>query len=300
VAVRKRILSLLLVLGCATPSAWAAPPRTLHVQGVPEACPNPRTLALELGRLLPQTRFETGSEGATDSVRIDDWGDSFSVNIGEETKRFEDPERECIERARLAAVFVALVLDPLIVPSLETKSEPPPIDQASAVDLELGPLLWVGAASTSTNLPRAGGVGGRLRLGRSVAVSLGVAGFLPAHLEYENAQVEAVWTPVDLSLRLGQRWGAWELSGELGPIAAWLSIAGQGVQAARSTTRVEVGGRLGASVRFWASGSNAVFVSAHGAFFPRPYRLELAGYGEVGRTPTLWLGTTVGAVIDFD
>jgi hypothetical protein len=92
----------------------------------------------------------------------------------------------------------------------------------------------------------------------------------------------------------------WEVAGELGPVAAWVSLSGQEVPEARAATRLEIGGRLGASLRYWASGSNAVFIASHAAFFPRPYRLQLENLGEVGRTPTLWVGTTIGAVIDFD
>jgi hypothetical protein len=217
-----------------------------------------------------------------------------------------------------------LVLDPLHVPFAETKKEPPPpppppqpsqppeeepherhweppkMGDESSIDFEVGPLLWIGAASTSANMPRTGGVGARLRFGGSVALSIGGAGLLPAHLEYGEASVEAIWTPFDISLRLGQRFDEWELAGELGPLAAWVSIAGQGVPDARAATRLEVGGRIGASVRYWASPSIALFLAGHGAFFPRPYRLELEGLGEVGQTPSLWVGTTIGAVIDLD
>lgn len=321
-SVRKRFWSLVLALGCVGSSAWASPP-ALNVQGPAEGCPSPRGLIVELKRLLPQTRFETTPDADAEAVLIEDAGESFSVSVGGETRRFEDASRTCAERARLAAVFVALVLDPLHVPFSETKQEPPepppeppkppppepapppppepepPSDEAT-IDFEIGPLLWVGAISTSENLPVAGGLGGRFRFGGAVAISLGGAGLLPAHLQYGEGDVEAIWTPFDVALRLGQRLGEWELAGELGPLAAWVSIAGQGVLDARAATRLEVGGRVGASVRYWASPNIALFAAGHGVFFPRPYHLELAGLGEIGRTPTLWVGTTIGAVIDLD
>lgn len=318
--VRKRFCTLILCLGCACPEALAAPPPSLEVQGPADACPSPRALIRELGQLLPQTRLASEPDGSGESVRIADLGDAFSVSVAGETRRFDDASRQCAERARLAAVFVALVLDPLNVPSEESNPPPPPpapaqppaepeptaapppapAPAAANVDLELGPLLWVAASSTSANVPRAGGMAARLRWGGGLALSLGVAGLLPAHLEYERASVEAVWLPFDVSLRVGQRLDAWELGAELGPIAAWLSVAGQEVPEARSGSRLELGARLGASVRYWASPDIALVLSGHVASFPRPYRLELAGLGEVGRTPSLWIGTSIGAVIDFD
>ncbi|HVJ20907.1 MAG TPA: hypothetical protein VM686_36100, partial [Polyangiaceae bacterium] len=190
-------------------------------------------------------------------------------------------------------------------PQPEPPPPPPPEEpeappDESSIDFEIGPLLWVGAVSTSQNLPVAGGVGGRFRFGGSVAVSVGGAGLLPAHLQYGEADVEAIWTPFDVSLRLSSRLDEWELAAELGPLAAWVSIAGQGVLDARAATRLEVGGRGGVSVRYWASPNIALFAAGHAVVFPRPYHLELAGFGEVGQTPTLWVGTTVGAVIDLD
>lgn len=313
--VRKRFWTLFLCFGCLCADALAAPPPSLQVLGPTDACPNPRGLVRELGRLLPQTRLATEPDGSGESVRIEDLGGAFSVSVAGETRRFDDAARQCGERARLAAVFVALVLDPLNVPSEESKPPPPPAQPpeepeptptpATAtvpadVDLELGPLLWVAASSASANVPRTGGIAARLRWGGSLALSLGVAGLFPAHLEYERASVEAVWLPFDVSLRVGQRLDAWELGAELGPIAAWLSVAGQEVAEARSDSRLELGGRIGASVRYWASSDIALVLSGHVASFPRPYRLELAGLGEVGRTPSLWIGTSIGAVIDFD
>ena len=124
-SVRSRLWSLVLSIGFVSPNAMAQPPSSLHVEGASEACPTPRGLTAELRRLLPQTRFETSPEAAVEQVLIEDLGESFSVSVAGETRRFDDPKRECAERARLAAVFVALVLDPLHVPFAETKKEPP-------------------------------------------------------------------------------------------------------------------------------------------------------------------------------
>ncbi|HVJ15856.1 MAG TPA: hypothetical protein VM686_10445, partial [Polyangiaceae bacterium] len=113
-SVRKRFWSLVLTIGCGSSNVWASPP-ALNVQGPAEGCPSPRGLIVELKRLLPHTHFDSAAADA-EAVLIEDGGDSFSVSVGGETRRFDDASRECAERARLAAVFVALVLDPLHVP----------------------------------------------------------------------------------------------------------------------------------------------------------------------------------------
>ena len=264
----------------------------------------------ELAELLPQTRLEL-AETQTGDVTLVDRGTSFSVSVGGERRRFDDEKRDCSERARNAAVFVALVLDPLRVPeppkpkpaaeperpAPEAAPAPMALPAASHLDFELGPVLWIGLGAPSQNIPLAGGVGARLRWGKTLGLAIGGGAFLPSSLHYERADVRALWVPADLSLFFRQRRQAWELGAELGAMAAFLSLVGERVERAERQNRIELGGRFGVWLRYWATPQSALFLSAHGAFFPRPYLLDVEGLGEIGQTPALWMGTSLGVVI---
>jgi hypothetical protein len=77
------------------------------------SCPSQQDLVAALRRLLSSAEIGFGappSEGVT--VEVFDFGDRFDVYIGEVTRSFDDPTRNCAERARAAAVFVALTIEP--------------------------------------------------------------------------------------------------------------------------------------------------------------------------------------------
>ncbi len=290
-------------------AAEEATPGNLRISGSSSGCPTPRQLAAELRSLFPTLAFELTAADSPGGVRITDEGSDFVVTVDDQSRKFDDPQRECAERARLAAVFVALALDPLHVPEAERvrESTPPSTSPArrtrlrqARFDLELGPLLWVAPFAESDNVPRAGGLGARFGFGATLGFSLGLAGFLPASLQYESADARAIWVPVDIALRARTRLSSWELGGEIGPLAALLSLRGEAVADARSAARVELGARLGASLRYFAAPNNAVFLGVQWVVFPRPYELELEGVGRVGRTPSQWFGLAIGTVIDWE
>lgn len=281
------------------------------------ACPSVEEVISELRELMPDATLDASADAEGD-VRVVDHVDTFSVQVRGQRRRFRDQKRDCTERARHVAVVTVLVVDPLHVPnhvvsSAEEEPEPaekppeprpapppppaPPPAKRASFDLSLGPLAQVAIHSDAESSTQAGGLGLRLRYGSAIGVTLGVAGLLPTSLHFAEADARATWLPMDLGLSLARRTGDWEASAELGAVAALLFVEGQALDATQQATRVELGGRLGVQVRYWASERAGIYAGMSGTWFPKPYSLEVQGVGVVGETPSGWIGGSLGAVL---
>jgi hypothetical protein len=285
--------------------AAGAPPPHLTLTSSSE-CPRAADVARELGPLLPTTEIDLG--GTSDGPRavLEDNGDELSIRIGEETRVLEDPARSCDERARSAAVFIGLVLDPPAFPAatpeepkaLPGKSGEPPAAREQGISVELGPLVRVAPGAGYREVPVLFGLGGRLVVGRTLGGSLGVGAFLPTTLRLDVADVRAVWLPLDLALRATARVDRAEFSIEGGPEVAWLIAAGQGVDNGRTSVRAEVGVRL-ALVTALRLGSELRGVAAlQATYFPSRYDFELNPGLIAGQTPAWWAGGSLGVAFD--
>jgi hypothetical protein len=91
--------------------AGAAPPVT--IAGPVESCPTPAAVAEALGAVVPAVAVAVAPAGARPaSARIEDLGERYRVSVGAAERVVDDPGRDCRERARVAAIFVALTLFP--------------------------------------------------------------------------------------------------------------------------------------------------------------------------------------------
>jgi hypothetical protein len=289
------------------------------------ACPSAALVAGELRRLMPDVTLETGDATESD-VLVADGDGSFSVKVRGQRRRFRDTQRDCMERARHVAVFTVLIVDPLHVPRtvvsgaeeepepekgpIERQAEPPPTFPAdiyeppstapgrpATFDLSLGPMAQVAMQSRQQSTTQAGGLGLRMRYGGNFGIMLGVAGLLPTSLQFADAEARATWIPVDLGLSLSQRVSSWEVAFELGAVGALLLVEGEALDSTRRASRLELGGRVGVQVRYWASERAGIYGGLFGLWYPKPYTLEVEGLGKVGETPTGWVGGSLGAVI---
>lgn len=313
----RSLARLVLALAFAAPGvARAQAPQRLSI-ATAGTCPTAEEVRDELLELLPDAGLSLSPDVVDSDVVVSDRGAGFSVKVRGQRRRFREPKRDCTERARHVAVFAVLVVDPLRVPrhavnDAEEEPEPPekpapPPPPASApppanapaprFDLALGPMAQVALKSTATGTTQAGGLGLRLRYGQRVGVSLGVAGLLPTSLHFSLADARATWLPWDLGLSLSHRVSSWEVEVDVGAAGALLLVEGQALDATQQASRLELGGRLGAQVRYWASEQAGVFGGMFGSWFPKPYTLQVEGLGAVGETPTAWLGGALGAVI---
>ncbi len=282
----------------------AAPPRSIKIVGDERGCPTPGQVSGLLAPLLPASRIAAGGgPPALDDITISDDGTTFRVLAAGQERSFADPVRECLERARHAAVFVALALDPPAVSGArppeperaELLVEPAVTKRASHVDVALGALFESAPGSSPRADVRAGGVALRVRWGREL--------YGPGSLHLQTAAAKVLWFPIDTALGLNIRSADYELGGELGPAVTVFGVLGQDLVGARRQWRADLGARVAATGRAWIGERFGFFLSVQAAAFVRPYKLRVDPTGpesEVGATPWLWWGGTAGIFTRID
>ena len=98
-------------------------------------------------------------------------------------------------------------------------------------------------------------------------------------------------------MSLATRGSSWEASFDVGLAATLLFVEGEALDATQSSSRLELGGRVGVQVRYWASARAGVFAGMSGTWYPKPYTLEVQGVGVVGETPSGWVSGSLGAIL---
>jgi hypothetical protein len=294
------------------PAASSAPPPSVRMVGEESGCPTSAQVATVLRRLLPRTKViaENGHAGAEDAA-IEDEGAEYRVRIAGQQRSFVDGARQCAERARHAAVFVALVLDPPSVPEpaepppaapvpppapppAERPVAPPPVPRAPLpLDLTLAPILLFapGSADRQTSMAAGGMAWLRAKPGLHVAVGTGV---LRGALRFDEVTADAWWIPIDVALGFSARADRWEGGAQIGPDATILSVRGRDLEGAASQLRLEWGGRAAGFARFWFDRTFALYLAAEALVRPSAYALIIEPQGQVGLTPVLWAGASAG------
>jgi len=296
------------------PAAHADAPPSLRVMGQDGACPSPKQVATVLERMLPRTKVTADAGAITAAeVTVSDQGPRFRVNVGGQTRSFDDGAHQCAERARHAAVFIALVLDPPAI--AEPSSEAPAASPAAAPtaappppkaperrpdgwrwDAALGAVVLVAPQAEHRQTAVAQGIAAFVRSKRGIHWGLGV-GVAHGELRFDVATADAWWIPIDVALGFSTRGGSWELGAEMGPNASILSIAGKDLKQAQRQIRVEVGGRGAAWSRFWFTEKFAAFLSASAVVRPYPYVLDIDPRGGIGEMPAVWLDASAGVAV---
>ncbi len=296
----------------AEPSAptAAAPSEPSKVIGGSSMCPRPQDVWAELGTLVPSERLAqrlAEAAGPSSPVEIFDLGVPYRVIAGGRVREYRDETRDCAHRARVAAVFVALALDPPVA-----SSEPPatiPAPAASEVAPPAAPIrhlahLEVGGSGdaglgSDGHVVQAGAVL-RLTLGRGTwAFLLGIAGSLPTNTSVGGLRVRQLRLPVDIGVRARLFGDATTLYGEAGLAAAWLSDQALDLYTNQSQVGVEVGAFAGVGLCLRPSARFGPFFGLRSELVPSPPGILALPRGVVGHTPILWFGALAGASIDF-
>jgi hypothetical protein len=281
------------------PGTGAALPVRVNVAGK-GSCPLASDVARELAQLLPHVAVAAlaDPEGRDDAV-VRENGNELTVSIAGQERRFSQPA--CSERAQLAAVFIAVVLDPPHFPEPEADTAAPraapAARKAAPLDFELGPLVQWAPVADGATVPPAIGLGARGGWGRPFGVTLGVAAISSSPIRYAKADVQALWIPLDAGARLAWSSGRWGLDTELSVTLEPVRFRGFGVSYPASTWRVDGGGRAAVVGRFWAARQVGLFLSLYGFVFPAPFTFGVAGLGEVGQAPVFWAGAQLGLVV---
>jgi hypothetical protein len=263
----------------------------------------------DLGKVTA-ARVEVSDLGATYHVRI--VGDS-----GERQRTFRDVGRDCDHRARFAAVFIVVTLLPPDV-LLESPPEPPPAPAPRPLPTPAVAVVAVSPAPSSPRTKRlrlelsalfdaapavAGSgpsttLGGELRglWGARRFVAVAALGFEPrASFDFGGVGVDELRVPFDVGAAWVHAWNRIAFAGEVGLAGAVVRISGTNTAIPSSGTRIDLGGRLGAAVRFGSSSSAvAPVLGIHALIFPKPYQATTTPQGDLGQLPALWLGLTAG------
>lgn len=255
-------------------------------------------------------------------VRVTDLGESYRVETGTTQRDVLDPRRDCLERARVAAVFIALNLNEAegsadVSPSHEQQTAPLPKPSEASVEAPPRPSVPPEPRSPSgvrygahafgrfEAAPGPNALTGGAGLGFWASqerwrIALGGAGLAPVDLQADEGRapdgnVELTRLPVSATVaRIGQL-GSIELSPFAGAVLDLLLLEGQGYDETRASARANVGMCLGVSADWLLSRRSTWFAELQIAAYPRAYRLVVEPTGIVSYTPRWWLGLSIGA-----
>jgi hypothetical protein len=249
---------------------------------------------------LPAASSEAGS--TPPGVEIVDLGEKYRVIAGGRVREYRNQGRDCAYRARVAAVFVALTVDPAALaveppppppppasPRSEEASRELPFDPVAQVDVGVAVDRAMGTGPHPTH----GGAGVRVALGRGpLALVIGAMFFTTADGDLAGMKLTQGHYPLDVGLRVRWQGLFFEPYAETGVGLALLSEQGRLV--ARG---LEVGAFVAAGIRLPARSRGAFFLSGRGEWIPSP--TEITALPTVGHAPSYWLGAMAGASIGF-
>jgi hypothetical protein len=287
-------------------SVQAETPRRLALD-VASTCPSRAQLSTELSPLLDG--YVLGEEPADAIARLEDQGNSYEVRVGDKARRVRDPARHCVERARVAAVFLALSL-----PRPQPAPRPRPSRLAPAAESpDAGPRSPLPTVSTRRALAlrvfgeavmsaptSASAVGVGLGIvGQRGPLSLSLLGEFqtpshpdpvagqPPRFELRRVPFAALLGWETTSGLLG--WGA-----EGGLALDFLEFRGESVPNPQAAYRLNAGLRASAALRVRASRRLTAELFPGFSFFPRTYLLRVEPASLLAETPMWWLGVNLG------
>ena len=244
---------------------------------------------------------------------MEDLGAMFRILVLDKVREYREEARDCAYRAKVAALFAALIIDPAALLEAGLCERPPcsappaPVPPVPAeiktlpalpprplVRLEIGPTLIAGLGAEHLTAHWGGAL--RLTLGRGRVVPvLGVAALWPADTRVGGVRLRQWRLPVDLGVR-ATLWGPWiDFYGEIGVAFALLSERGLDLASPRSPTGLEAGGRVVLGARLARRAGLTPFVSLQAEFLSDPPSVSALPEGLAGRTPYVWMGACAGA-----
>ena len=295
---------LLVLLGLAVADGVRA---QLRVRVPPDGCPTAAELERQLAPLLPEggEPIVAVPQGEARAV-VDDQGARYTVEVDGVVRQLEDAARACVERARVAAVFIALNLEPRAAASPPQDQEPPPpppplVDPGPAFGLAvLGAFAHAPDAEVSAPAAAAGVwlASGSLRFGVELGARLPVALDLrPA----DGVEGSVEQTRFLLELHAAYLFGARPL--ELGP---YVGVGGElqrlrGMEVVRpqEALRFNPTAALGLHAQLRLSERLQLLARASGRAVPRAHDLTIEPLGRLGRTPRAWLALELGLALEL-
>jgi hypothetical protein len=289
----RQLARVVAIVGAAV-SSRAHAAQTVVLAGSDDGCPSRAAVASALVAIVPSVRIESGEPADGPRVELWDEGAQFRVSTGTDAREFTDWAHRCDERARKAAVFIALVLEPPTVRPPPPPPPPWPKNAVLAVELEAAALL---DAAPQMEL-YSGGAAAALFVGaRYVGGVLGVGALSPTTLELKGARARLWRIPVELGLRGRLRRGRVGLAIDAVAFVGAQVTEGLDVVNARTDTRAELGVGVAARIEWVATRRWVPFLAFRAEVVPEPYNLTLPSVGVVGTTPQYWVGGALGIAL---
>ena len=257
--------------------------------------------------------------------RVFDLGDRFEVSAFGQTQLYLDAARDCAERARVAAVFITLALNP---PAPLARTAAPPADLPAdlhAIENAAGPPVpsgpppgaapasarWaslavgarvdgpVGAASPAAGIAAGAELRGAIGW-RHVGLAASAGILAPTEARASSVTVHQQRFPLSLALTVRRELPRGvEAAAAVGASLVPLTLRGEGLMSSLPATRLDTGARLAFELRLprlaWRA---APFVGVHAEYFPRPYVLDVSPLGDIGSTSRFWLGASLGLAVE--
>jgi hypothetical protein len=292
------------LLSARTASAGDA---AITLSATSDGCPNAELVRRQLVPLIDARPIEL-VEGEPALALVRDDGDRYSIVVGRAQRDVVDASRNCLERARVAAVFIAMNLPPdERAPAVEEPEKrpvlapPPPEPESSA---RFGILGRFEASLTPEYGALSLGVsaGPSLAFGPwELALLLGFSGPTTlSKLGPDNAEsVELLRIPACLMLAYLWTTGSLELGPEIGAFGGVVRIRGDQVPQPETSVRFEGGAAAGAFLRWRPREHFAVGTQVNFLFSPYRYDLLVGPTRKLGQTPATWLNAGISLAYTF-
>jgi len=266
-----------------------------------EDCPRRADVDAALAQLL-NTKPERRSSPA---VTLHDFGTAWSVEVAGRSASYSDPDRNCAERTRVAAVFAALVLEPPdlgdtpAAPAAAIVTKPAQPRSIRQQRLDVAPEFLVAPGTGERDWARTWG--GALRwlwTGERLGFAAGLQASYPAVARLQGYELSLARVALDTSARFSWRLRGAEFGIEAGPYGALLLAHGAGLYANASSIHVDAGGRVG--FRAQTTGRMvSPFLALQVEVSARHFSVVVDPSGDIGTAPRVWLGVLAGASISL-
>ena len=288
-------MALALALGAARISL-AAPSLRVQSEG---GCPSAEQVSVALDYLLKQSGDSAKTDAAAEAwtLVVTDLGQHYRVSLAGEVRAYEDFARDCEERARVAAVFAAITLEPPEVAE-RAKSPAPLPARRRQLELRLGGLAELGVERSDRTFI----AGGELRgawVGQILGMEIGAGAESPATLAWGDYRAQITRFPLDVGVRAVLRRTRAVASLSAGLAVTVFNLHGEGaaLPVHDDGTRVDLGLRSAVSVLLLPAARFSPFLGLHVSVSPKPYAVVVDPVGQVGSTPQVWVGATLGIAV---
>ena len=296
-----------LSLGLFSARTASADDAALTLSAASDGCPNAELVRQQLVPLIDARPIEV-VEGDPALAVVRDDGDRYSIVVGKAQRDVVDASRNCLERARVAAVFIAMNLPPVErAPAVEEPEKqravaPAPLEPESSARFGIQGRFEASLTPEYGALSLGVSAGPSLALGPwELALLLGFSGPTTlSELGSNDAEsVELLRIPARLMLAYLWTAGALELGPELGALAGVVRIRGDQVPQPETSVRFEGGAAAGAVLRWRPREHFAVGAQVNFLFSPYRYDLLVGPTRKLGQTPATWLNAGISLAYTF-